>query len=163
MKINQQRGKRKTRLASCSGDGSNNNNMARISATKQWHHRLLHSTQIKTESLKRTHESVDRCPQAAPPTDGYHLSLCCCVVVLWRVWCVVFCVCTYGVVCCVYMWCVWCVAWCVVRVVCCVLCVLSCVWRGLARRKNPPCVDSKRPRVYWHHAHMCFNTCAWCR
>ena len=26
----------------------------------------------------------------------------------------------------------------------CVLCGFG-VWRGLARRKNPPCVDSKRP------------------
>ena len=23
----------------------------------------------------------------------------------------------------------------------------------------PPCVHSKRPRVYRHHAHMCFNMC----
>ena len=29
--------------------------------------------------------------------------------------------------------------------------------------KTSPCEDSKRPRVYWHHAHMCFNMCAWCR
>ena len=28
--------------------------------------------------------------------------------------------------------------------------------------KKPACVRSKRPRVYWHHAHMCFNMCAWC-
>ena len=28
---------------------------------------------------------------------------------------------------------------------------------------TPPCVHSKRPRVYRHHAHMCFNMCAWCR
>ena len=24
-------------------------------------------------------------------------------------------------------------------------------------------MDSKRPRVYRHHTHMCFNMCAWCR
>ena len=29
--------------------------------------------------------------------------------------------------------------------------------------KKPPCVDSKRPRVYRHHAHMCYHMCAWCR
>ena len=29
--------------------------------------------------------------------------------------------------------------------------------------KTCPCVRSKRPRVYRHHAHMCFNMCAWCR
>ena len=27
----------------------------------------------------------------------------------------------------------------------------------------PPCVESKRPRVHWHHARMRFNMCAWCR
>ena len=27
---------------------------------------------------------------------------------------------------------------------------------------RPPCVDSKRPRVYGHHAHMCYHMCAWC-
>ena len=29
--------------------------------------------------------------------------------------------------------------------------------------KKPPCVDSKRPRVYRHHARMCYHMCAWCR
>ena len=58
------------------------------------------------------------------------------------------------VCCCVLVWCV--------RVVVC-LCVLSCVWRGLARRRKPPCVDSKRSRVYRHHAHMCCHMRAWCR
>ena len=28
---------------------------------------------------------------------------------------------------------------------------------------DPPCVRSKRLRVYRHHAHMCLNMCAWCR
>ena len=48
---------------------------------------------------------------------------------------------------------------------CCVaLCCVWCgVWRGLARRKKPSCVDSKRPRVYRHHAHMCYHMRAWCR
>ena len=54
------------------------------------------------------------------------------------------------------VWCVWLWLWCVVC--------------GLARLKNP-CVHStrprvyvqKRPQVYRHHAHMCFNMCAWCR
>ena len=26
-----------------------------------------------------------------------------------------------------------------------------------------PCVRSKRPRVYRHHAHMSYHMCAWCR
>ena len=30
-------------------------------------------------------------------------------------------------------------------------------------QKTPPCVHSKRPGVLRHHAHMCFNMCAWCR
>ena len=29
--------------------------------------------------------------------------------------------------------------------------------------KTPPCVDSKRPRVYRHHARMCYHMRAWCR
>ena len=29
--------------------------------------------------------------------------------------------------------------------------------------EKPSCVDSKRPRVYWHHTHMCHHMCAWCR
>ena len=29
--------------------------------------------------------------------------------------------------------------------------------------KTSPCVRSKRPRVFRHHEHMCFNMCAWCR
>ena len=33
----------------------------------------------------------------------------------------------------------------------------------VCRFKTPPCVHSKRPRVCWQHAHMCFNMCAWCR
>ena len=27
----------------------------------------------------------------------------------------------------------------------------------------PVCTFTKRPRVYRHHAHMCFNMCAWCQ
>ena len=30
-------------------------------------------------------------------------------------------------------------------------------------QKRPPCVDSKRPHVYRHHAHMLKHMCAWCR
>ena len=52
---------------------------------------------------------------------------------------------------------------CCVVVMCCVV-VLCVVCDTL---KNPvcplntcPCVRSKRPRVYRHHAHMCFNMCA---
>ena len=29
--------------------------------------------------------------------------------------------------------------------------------------KTSPCVHSKRPRVYRHHAHMLKHMCAWCR
>ena len=73
------------------------------------------------------------------------------------------------------VWCLCCVVCCVVWCgVCCVLCVLVCVvcvclwcvvvfgvWCGT--QKKPPCVESKRPRVYQHHAHMCQNMRAWCR
>ena len=31
----------------------------------------------------------------------------------------------------------------------------------LGTQKKPPCVDSKRPRVYRHHAHMCYHMRAW--
>ena len=47
----------------------------------------------------------------------------------------------------------------VVVVVCGVWCVFG-VWCGT--QKKPPCVDSKRPRVYRHHARMCQNMRAWC-
>ena len=30
-------------------------------------------------------------------------------------------------------------------------------------QRSPPFVDSKRPRVYRHHAHMLKHVCAWCR
>ena len=33
----------------------------------------------------------------------------------------------------------------------------------VCRFKTSPCVPSKRLRVCRHHAHMCFNMCAWCR
>ena len=56
-------------------------------------------------------------------------------------------------------------------VVVCVWCVCVRVLRHAEKtRKNPfvdsdtpPCVHSKRPHVCWHHAHMCFKMCAWCR
>ena len=57
---------------------------------------------------------------------------------------------------------------------CVVLCLVLCcgvVWCVVCDTlKNPVCssntspyVRSKRPRVYRHHTHTCFNTCAWCR
>ena len=50
-----------------------------------------------------------------------------------------------------------------VSVWCCVLCcVVWCVAR-LGTQKTPPCVDSKLPSVYRHHAHMCYHMRAWCR
>ena len=69
--------------------------------------------------------------------------------------------------------CVWCVCVCLVRV-CVFLCVSVCVCVCCGTLKNveknpcvnsktPPCAHSKRPRVYRHHAHMCFNMCTWCR
>ena len=64
-----------------------------------------------------------------------------------------------GVVCCGVVWCAWC---CVLCCVCCVWCVVWCVAR-LGMQKKPPCVDSKRPRVHRHHAHMCYHMRAWCR
>ena len=60
---------------------------------------------------------------------------------------------------CVVLWCVLvCVVlWCVV--------MCGCVWCGVpvCTFKTPPCVGSKRPRVYRHHAHMCYHMRAWCR
>ena len=47
---------------------------------------------------------------------------------------------------------VWCGVWCV---------VVFGVWCGT--QKKTPCVDSKRPRVYRHHARMCQNMRALCR
>ena len=76
------------------------------------------------------------------------LCLCLCLRVLLRVGVRGLC----GVCVCV------CFVWCV-----CVCFVWCGVWRDLARGKNPPCVDSKRPRVYRHHAHMLKHMCAWCR
>ena len=55
--------------------------------------------------------------------------------------------------CSVLLWCVWCV-WCVV-------CGVCGVWCGTLEKL--PCVDSKRPRVYRHQAHMCYHMRAWCQ
>ena len=55
---------------------------------------------------------------------------------------------------------------CVVRVVCvcvCVCAVCVCIVLCCGTQKKPPCVNSKRPRVYRHHAHMCYHMRAWCR
>ena len=88
----------------------------------------------------------------------------CVLCVLVCVWCgvCVVCVCVHGV------WCVWrcvCGVWCVCAVCVCVCVVCGvcgvCVWCGT--QKKPPCVDSKRPRVYRYHTHMCYHMCAWCR
>ena len=45
---------------------------------------------------------------------------------------------------------------------------MCAVWCGTLKTplcpfKTPPCVDSKRPRVYRHHANMLKHMCAWCR
>ena len=64
------------------------------------------------------------------------------------------------------------VGWSVSVVVCCVsLCVVVVVERrvcctlktSVCPSKTPPCVCSKRLRVYRHHAHMLKHMCAWCR
>ena len=68
------------------------------------------------------------------------------------------------VVLCVSLW-PWCVCVCV-----CLVCGV-CAFRQAEKTWKKPCVDSttfpcvhsKRPRVYRHHAHMCRNMCAWCR
>ena len=71
--------------------------------------------------------------------------------------------------------CLWCVVCVVVVVV--LLVVVVCAWcvclyvlrhavekkKTVCRFKTAPCVRSKRPRVCRHHAHMCFNMCAWCQ
>ena len=63
-------------------------------------------------------------------------------------------------------------SWCMFGVCVCVLFVCVCVCCGTLKnveknpvwiQKTPPCVHSKRLRVCRHHAHMCFNMCAWCR
>ena len=82
------------------------------------------------------------------------LSLSLCLSVSLSVWC---CCVLCCVVLCVVVLCgvVWCVCVCV-----CGVCVCVCVVVGFARlgtQKKPPCVDSKRPRVYRHHAHMCYH------
>ena len=53
-----------------------------------------------------------------------------------------------------------------VRVCACFLCVCVCVSvcvTPVCRFKTPPCVPTKRPCVCRHHAHTCFNMCAWCQ
>ena len=59
------------------------------------------------------------------------------------------CVCVF--VCCVLCVLVCGVLWCFVVVCCVLVCVELCVAR-LGKQKKPPCVDSKRLRVYQHHA-----------
>ena len=52
---------------------------------------------------------------------------------------------------------------CFVVVMCCVvvLCVVCDTLKTpVCPLNTSPCVRSKRPRVYWHHAHTCFNMCA---
>ena len=93
------------------------------------------------------------------------LLLCVCVgwlvgVVVWLVGC---CCCVLCVVACrcvsLWSW-LWLWSWCGV---CGVACVVWHAETTVCRFKTPPCVHSKRHRVYRHHAHMCFNMCAWCQ
>ena len=48
----------------------------------------------------------------------------------------------------------------VVVVSCCGVCAVCVCCETL---EEPPCVRSKRPRVYRLHAHMLKHMCAWCR
>ena len=53
---------------------------------------------------------------------------------------------------------------CHVALVLCLVCgVCDTLKKPVCPSKTSPCVRSTRPRVYRHHAHMCFNMCAWCR
>ena len=83
------------------------------------------------------------------------VSVCLCHVVCDVVLCCV-CRCGRGV-------CLVCV--CVFGVLC--VCVLrhaeKTVENPCVVSKTPPCAHSIRLRVCRHHAHMCFNMCAWCR
>ena len=53
-------------------------------------------------------------------------------------------------------WCAWCVLWCVVRGVRGVLSVCSAAWHA---ETSPPCVGSKRLRVYVQNARMLNTEC----
>ena len=101
---------------------------------------------------------------------GRVVVLCCVVLCCVVLCCVVLCC---VVLCCVALRCVAlrcvalrCVALRCVALRCVVLCCVVC---GVVcdTLKNPvcplntsPCVRSKRPRVYRHHAHTCCNMCA---
>ena len=67
-----------------------------------------------------------------------------------------------GVVCCVVL-CVSLWSWCVFGVCVCVLRHAEKVKNPYVASKTPPCVHARHPRVCRHHAHMCFNMCAWSR
>ena len=97
--------------------------------------------------------------------------LCCCVVVLLCC-CVVVLLCCCVVVCCCVLLCVVCVWLCCVLCVLLVVCAVVCSVCGVVRLgmrmtpsvcgfKTPPCVRSRRLRVYRENARM-FNTCREC-
>ena len=91
---------------------------------------------------------------------------------------------SFGVVCCAFVRCALCVVCVLVSNVWVLACVLMCwcwCWCWCVtltpplppsppshpslpclRSKRPPCVHSKRPRVYWHHARKCYHMRAWC-
>ena len=57
-----------------------------------------------------------------------------------------------------------CMSPCHVALVLCLVCgVCDTLKNPVCPSKPSPCVRSKRPRVYRHYAHMCFNMCAWYR
>ena len=79
----------------------------------------------------------------------------------------------HDAVCCV-LWCMSLWSWCYWWSCCVFVCVLrhaEKTWKkpvcgfknaSVCAFKTSPCVRSKCPRVYGHHAHMCFNMYAWC-
>ena len=82
-----------------------------------------------------------------PVSLSLSLSLSYLRVVVWSCCCVVLCL----------------VLWCVCGVVYSVVCVVWHAENPVCPFKTCPCVRSKRPRVYRHHAHMLKHMCAWCR
>ena len=57
-----------------------------------------------------------------------------------------------------------CLSPCHVALVLCLVCVVCDTLKNPScPSKTSPCERSKRPCVYGHHAHMCFNMCGWYR
>ena len=79
-----------------------------------------------------------------------------------RVLCCALCVvCAVGVQCVGVGVCVWCCCWCVTLISTSTL--SAPLLSPCVRSKRLPCVHSKRPRVYRHHARKCYHLRASCR